>query len=291
MADAPAHSRRPPDLRREAKGASGSATHWGEVAEWYDRWVGDEGSDYQREVIMPGVSRLLDRRKGESGEYRVLDLGCGQGVLGRFLAREGYRVVGIDAAEPLVAKARQRNDNDGLPINYILADATQLFDEAGRPRVKILPESFDAVTVVLAIQNITPITAVWRATHRLLKPGGKLIVVMMHPCFRVPQHADWHFDAEANVQSRLVRRYLTSTDVKIKMHPSQAALGKKAPVTTHFHRPLQAYINTLGNAGLYIDHMEEWVSHRLDEAGPHKAAKDAARKEIPMFMAIRARKL
>lgn len=289
VADTKATARRS-QVRPEASGGRRSPTHWGEVAEWYDRFVGDDGSDFQREVIMPGVSRLLEHRNAQ-GEYLVLDLGCGQGVLGRFLAREGCRVVGVDAAEPLIAKARQRNKADNLPINYVVADVTRLFEETGRPRVNVQPNLFDAVTVVLAIQNITPLSAVWQACQRLLKPNGKLIVVMMHPCFRVPQHADWHYDVDAQVQSRLVSKYMSSLDVQIKMHPSYKAQGKKPPVTTHFHRPLQAYINTLGNAGLYVDHMEEWVSPRTDEPGPHKAAKDAARKEIPMFLAIRARKM
>ncbi|MBT9177330.1 MAG: Malonyl-(acyl-carrier protein) O-methyltransferase [Firmicutes bacterium] len=276
------------DAKATARGGHGKATHWGEVAEWYDRMVGDDGSDFQREVIMPGVARMLEHRKAQ-GEYLVLDLGCGQGVLGRFLARAGCRVVGIDAAEPLIAKARQRNQTDKLPISYIAADITRLLDEAGRPRVNVLPASFDAVTVVLAIQNITPLSAVWQACHRLLKPNGKLVVVLMHPCFCVPQHADWHY--EARVQSRLVSKYMSSLDVEIKMHPSYTAQGKKPPVTTHFHRPLQAYINTLGNAGLFVDHMEEWTSSRTDEPGPHKEAKDAARKEIPLFLSLRARKM
>lgn len=289
VADAKAAVRHAHDAPKE-RGERGRTTHWGEVAEWYDRLVGDEGSDFQREVIMPGVLRMLEHRKAHASEYLVLDLACGQGVLGRFLAREGCRVVAIDAAEPLVARARQRNKTDKLPINYVVADVTKLLDETGRPRLSLLPESFDAVTVVLAIQNITPLSAVWQACHRLLKPNGRLVVVMMHPCFRVPQHADWHYDYDAKVQSRIVRKYMSSLDVQIKMHPSHTAHGKKPPVTTHFHRPLQAYINTLGNAGLYLDHMEEWTSPKTDEPGPHKAAKDAARKEIPMFMAIRARK-
>jgi len=107
----------------------------------------------------------------------------------------------------------------------------------------------------------------------------------------VPQHADWHYDPSAKLQSRLISRYMNSIDVKIKVHPSHIAQGQKSPVTTHFHRPLQAYINTLGNAGLYVDHMEEWTSPKIDEPGPHKPAKDTARKEIPLFMAIRARKV
>src|SRR5687767_5796177 len=47
--------------------ASGPRTDWGgpEVAEWYDRLVGEEGSEYHREVVLPGVTLLLALRPGE----------------------------------------------------------------------------------------------------------------------------------------------------------------------------------------------------------------------------------
>lgn len=48
---------------------------------WYDKLVGDEGSDYHRNVILPAALKLLDLKAGE----RVLDLCCGQGILTRSL--------------------------------------------------------------------------------------------------------------------------------------------------------------------------------------------------------------
>src|SRR4051794_4593093 len=74
-------------------------THWSGVADWYDRLVGDEGSEYQREVIIPGVMRMLGiKDRSERTAMRVLDLACGQGVLCRKLTNAGCQVVGIDAA-------------------------------------------------------------------------------------------------------------------------------------------------------------------------------------------------
>jgi hypothetical protein len=63
-------------------------THWGPVAQWYDELVGDEGSEYQREVIWPGLLRMLDLKRGEGRKLAVLDLagacgdggGCGEGT-------------------------------------------------------------------------------------------------------------------------------------------------------------------------------------------------------------------
>jgi 2-polyprenyl-3-methyl-5-hydroxy-6-metoxy-1,4-benzoquinol methylase len=289
------HSRGTRDQRsRPQRGAGTGAgetgvTHWGEVAEWYDALVGAEGSEYHREVILPGILRMLSV-KGERAEgMRVLDLACGQGVLARKLAAMGVRVTGVDAARPLIEAAERRNEADRLPIHYLTADATKLLTESGELVKPLEAGAFDAVMIVLAIQNITPLSPVWQACRRLLKAEGKLIVVMMHPCFRIPQQSDWYWDEKTQTQPRLVRQYLSSAPITIETHPGKAAHGKGSPATTHFHRPLQAYINTLGSAGLLVDHVEEWASHKTSQAGPRKAALDRARKEIPMFLAVRAR--
>jgi 2-polyprenyl-3-methyl-5-hydroxy-6-metoxy-1,4-benzoquinol methylase len=281
-------------------------THWAEVADWYDDLVGDEGSEYHREVILPGILRLLEPTQKSphsstpkskiqnpklkiNSPLHILDLACGQGVLCRKLAALGHQLIGIDAAAPLIAAANQRNQADQLPIRYLLGDATRLRSAEGILIDGLPPESFDAITIVLAIQNIAPLSPVWQACRALLKPGGSLILVMMHPCFRIPKQSDWHWDNASSTQSRLVRQYLTSANIEIQTHPGRAAHGKDDAATTHFHRPLQAYINTLGNAGLLIDHIEEWPSHKKSQPGPRQAALDQARKEIPMFLALRAR--
>jgi SAM-dependent methyltransferase len=220
---------------------------------------------------------------------RVADVACGQGVLARKLAAMGARVTGVDAARELIEAAQRRNAADKLSIEYVTADATKLLAENGELVEPLEAGAFDAVTIVLAIQNITPLSPVWQACRRMLKAQGKLVVVMMHPCFRIPKRSDWWWDEKTQTQPRVVRQYLTSAPIPIETHPGKAAHGKGSPTTTHFHRPLQAYINTLGSAGLLVDHVEEWASHKTSQTGPRKAALDAARKEIPMFLAVRAR--
>jgi hypothetical protein len=89
------------------------------------------------------------------------------------------------------------------------------------------------------------------------------------------------------VQYRRVDRYLLPRKSPIVTHP-----GKTPDVYTWtFHKPLEAYVRALRNAGLLIDALEEWPSHKTSEAGPRAAAENAARKEIPMFMGIRAVKV
>jgi hypothetical protein len=70
-------------------------------------------------------------------------------------------------------------------------------------------------------------------------------------------------------------------------HPGQ----RDQTYTWTFHRPIESYAKSLRNAGLLIDAMEEWPSHKTSTSGPRAAAENAARKEIPMFLAIRAIKI
>lgn len=288
------HSRPQPAARKPAPQppTTKQPTHWQNVADWYDTLVGDEGSEYHREVIIPGLFRMLDLKNfGESGapSARILDIACGQGAISRALAQRGCHVVGFDAATALVESAQRRNVMDHLPIDYFIADATKINERLATP--PLAPASFDAAILILAIQNISPLSPVWQAAAALLKPGAPLIVVLMHPCFRNPKKTHWGWDDENHLQYRRVDEYLTSSKIDIQTHPGKAAHGKSEETTPHFHRPMQAYINTLGGAGLFVDHMEEWPSHKTSEPGPRAEALNKSRKEIPMFLALRARNL
>jgi ubiquinone/menaquinone biosynthesis C-methylase UbiE len=242
------------------------------VAEWYDRLVGEAGSEYHREVVLPGVLRLLAPKPGD----RAIDIACGQGVLCRVLHDRGVRVTGVDAAAELIRAARERGPAD---IAYRVGDAREL---------DALPaDGFDAASCVLAIQNIHPIQPVFAAAARVLRPGGRLVVVMMHPGFRGSKETSWGWDDQAKVQFRRVDRYLLPRKTPIVTHPGK----DPGQYTWTFHKPLEAYVKALRGAGLLIDAIEEWPSHKTSTSGPRAAAENVARKEIPMFMAIRAIKV
>jgi hypothetical protein len=67
--------------------------------------------------------------------------------------------------------------------------------------------------------------------------------------------------------------------------------GKSGDYTWTFHKPIEAYVKALRNAGLLVDVLEEWPSHKVSTSGPRAAAENTARKEIPMFLAIRGVKV
>lgn len=273
-----------------ADGPRGADTSWEQVAEWYDQMQGDAGeagSDHYREVILPGTIRLVQPTAG----MRVLDVGCGQGIVSRALAGLGAEVLGIDASPGLIEAAKARGSEGGR-ARYGAGDAGAL-EAAVQSLGAGGPGSFDASACVMALGNIEPLEPVFRGVSALLKPGGRFVAVISHPCFRAPGQTSWGWDDAGRSQYRRVDGYLSSGQHKIDMHPGLAAHGKAGgdAVTWSFHRPIQTYVRLLAGAGLMIDAVEEWSSRRVSQPGPRAAAEDRARREIPLFLALRAVKV
>ena len=254
-----------------AKPKKPETTSWGGVAEWYDNHLETDKDSYQEKVISPALIRLLDIKKG----MRVLDLACGQGFFSRKFAEKGASVTGADIGEELIAVAKKRSPN----IPFYATPAHKLGFAQG--------ETFDAVVIVLAIQNIGNMLEVFKEAGRVLKPGGRMILVMNHPAFRIPRRSSWGFSEAEKKQYRRIDGYLSESMVPIVMHPGQA----KSESTISYHRSLQDYSKALVKAGFAITRLEEWISHKKSQTGPRQEAEDTARKEIPLFLMLEVKKI
>lgn len=261
---------------------------WNDVAEWYANLVGGGGSDHHEKLVLPGVKRMLAAKRGLS----LLDVACGEGRLCRDMAAVGVRCAGVDAARDLVQAAREQAKAipSGDRPEYFVGDARDL-QAALKSRTP--HTAFDLATCVLALMNIDPMLPVMRGVAANLKRGGRFVIVLLHPAFRSPGQTSWGWETDgankaATKQYRRVDSYMTPTPRDIVMNPGQAAHGKPAVTTTTWHRPLHAYVKALVEAGFTIDAMEEWTSHRKSDSGPRATEENLARREIPMFMAIRA---
>ncbi|HKV84776.1 MAG TPA: class I SAM-dependent methyltransferase, partial [Ktedonobacterales bacterium] len=143
-----------------------------DYAEWYDRYVRDEA--IYRDVVLPSMLALIGEVAGE----KVLDLACGQGWLTRELARREARMTGVDVSAELLALARRYEAEEPLGITYIQDDAQTLSRiEAG---------AFAGVVSTLALMDIPDLEATLRATRRVMRPGGWLVISLTHPCFQSP---------------------------------------------------------------------------------------------------------
>ena len=125
------------------------------------------------------------------------------------------------------------------------------------------------------------------ASPGTLRPDGRFVLVMMHPSFRGPKETSWGWDEAKNVQFRRVEPLSHARKTPITTHPGKAPDG----YTWSFHKPLELYVKTLVKAGLLIDALEEWPSHKSSDSGPRAKAENLARKEIPMFLALQVRKI
>lgn len=246
------------------------STSWGSVAGWYDELLEKEGT-YQKEVILPNLLRLVEPRPGKT----VVDLACGQGFFSRALAAKGAKVLASDISKELIEIAKKQSMKN---IDYQVAPAQRAdFVKSG---------TADAVVIVLAMQNIENVLEVLKECARILKPTGKLFLVLNHPAFRVPKASDWQYDEKLGIQYRRVAEYLSEAKIPIEMHPGK----KTGEETITFHRPLQLYFKHLAKTGFCVKRLEEWETHKKSTPGPRAKAEDRAKKEIPMFLMLEANK-
>jgi ubiquinone/menaquinone biosynthesis C-methylase UbiE len=245
-------------------------TSWNKVAGWYDKLVGDRGSDYHQQVIIPGALELLAPQRDE----KILDVACGQGVFCRALAETGAQVTGIDNAPQLIQSAQRRSSH--INIKYYVADATNL--------KRFTPMSFDAVCCIMAIQNIESLEKAIAEFARVLKIGGRLLLIMNHPCFRIPRQSGWGNDEQRKLQYRRIDSYISEMKIPIQMHPGAAPDIH----TWSFHRPLTKYFGELHKNQLLVSQLEEWSSHRQSLPGSSARSENRARQEIPLFLALLA---
>jgi ubiquinone/menaquinone biosynthesis C-methylase UbiE len=249
-------------------------TSWDAVAYWYDGWVGARGSEHHREVAVPA---LIDLLAPQPGEY-ILDVGAGQGVLAPYIARSGANYTGVDASPRLIRLAQQRHDKQG---RFLVGDARNLSALA-----ELHQAEFDGVTFLLSIQDMDPLDAVLRSAAWALKPGGRVVLLLTHPAFRIPRQSGWGWDEGRKLHFRRVDSYLTPLAVPMKSLP-----GKTEAATRSFHRPLGAYINALAEAGPLVEQMDEIPAHKIAAPQSSVQAAHRARQEIPLFLGLRARKV
>jgi len=241
-------------------------TSWGKVSDWYDLHLSEDDT-YHAKVILPNLLRLVGPKKG----IKILDLACGQGFFSAEFVKAGAEVFGVDIGAELIARAKEK-----IP-------GAKFFVSPAHKLSFIADSSIDTVVCSLAIQNIENISEVFREVKKKLKPEGKFILVLNHPAFRIPGASAWGFDEMSGKQYRRIDSYLSESKHEIDMHPG--AKDKK-DITVSFHRPLQVWFKTLGNAGFAVTRLEEWISHRESEKGPRKTAEDTARKEFPLFLCV-----
>lgn len=242
---------------------------WDASEPWYTSCVGEKGHHYHQAVILPNALRLLGKFTS------LLDLGCGQGVLARHLPKT-VEYIGIDTSNALIESAK--TFAAGPHIRFLLADASC--------ELQIDKKDFDRATLILSLQNMEQGARAIEAAARHLKKGGKLLIVLNHPCFRIPRQSGWGIDEQKKLQYRRINSYMSPLKIPIQTHPGK---GKHSKTTISYHHSLSDYSNWLNGQKFAIEAIEEWCSDKKSEGAKAKM-EDRARREIPLFLAILAKK-
>lgn len=227
------------------------AASWtAKAAEWH-RQVGLDGDRNRRHNSDPVLWRLL----GDVAGQDVLDAGCGTGYLARKLHLQGARVTAVDVAEGMVAHTRE-----------LLGDAVQARVDDASALATVPDASMDAVVSNYVLMDLEDLPGAARAMARVLRPGGRAIVVVLHPCFVNEDGPERLGDGTVRYAWR--QPYLDPRHITEEW-------GHFTTPFHRFHRPLQDYIGAFLGAGLRLTALEEPAAE--DREGMTEAEVEQAR--------------
>jgi 2-polyprenyl-6-hydroxyphenyl methylase / 3-demethylubiquinone-9 3-methyltransferase len=126
-------------------------------------------------VRIAWIVQRATRRFSATAGLRLLDVGCGAGLLAEALARRGFDVLGLDAATEAIAAARAHAAGQGLPVTYRPGVAEELLAEGLR---------FPIITALEVIEHVPDPRAFLAILAALLEPGGLLFLSTLN---RTPQ--------------------------------------------------------------------------------------------------------
>lgn len=203
------------------------------ISDWYVRWVDQES------WVHPTLSGHLFSMTGDITGSSILDLGCGEGIFSRAMARAGAKVTGVDVSIAMLNYARSRTHAD-LDVTYLQEDAQSLdaFNDC----------IFDGAICMLALMDIPDLAGAFRAVRRTVKDDGWLVVAITHPCFAGP-HASW--SGQGSGSGCVVTTYLSEGQWF-----SKSVGGLRSQVGA-WRRTLSTYLNTAREAGWDIETMLE----------------------------------
>jgi SAM-dependent methyltransferase len=223
---------------------------WERRADEWTAWARTPGHDVHFALLnWPAFERLLP-----APGRLTLDLGCGEGRLGRLLQTAGHRLVGLDSSPTLAGLAR----GSGSYERVLDADAGAI------------PLDDDTVDLVVAFMSLhdmdDPATAIAECA-RVLEPGGRLCAAIVHPLNRPEDRMANYFEHQRAADSVEVDG-LTMTFESIE-------------------RPLEYYTRALEQAGLVIEALRE---PRPDTATVEAEPRLAPAAHRPFFLHLRCRR-
>ncbi|SRR6266498_543673 len=213
-----------------------ASRNWEMNASFWIRIIRERLDPYRTEL----TDNVLLNEVGPAGGQRILDAGCGEGYMSRLLARRGASVVGVDSCKGLIQAAQDLNDTERLDISYDVGDVGAL----------ALPDTtFDVVVCNHLINDLADPSIPFQEFARVLKGGGRVVILMLHPCFYVSRSTEQRSGGEL-ISSEYFRVR------RIEQHFEVVGITSPATVVAWI-RPLESYCKLLFDAGFSISGLQE----------------------------------
>ena len=132
------------------------------------RWWDPSGEFKPLHDINPLRLGWVQRIVGDLRGKRILDVGCGGGILSESMAASGARVTGIDLSDKALGVARLHKLESGADVEYRLVAAETLAAES--------PGAYDVVTCMEMLEHVPEPASVVAAVATLVKPGGTVVI-------------------------------------------------------------------------------------------------------------------
>lgn len=256
--------------RHHPEKTSQNHTGWGGVAKWYQGIVGTQGHYYHQQIVIPGVKRLLQLQSDDS----LVDFGCGQGIFASQMPKSAS-YLGIDVSSELITLAQKQFGNSNTHFTT---------KDLSKP-LPVPTKTYSHALFMLSLQNISEPGQALQTARKFLVAGGIVVIVLNHPCFRIPRQSGWGSDPQTKQQFRWINRYLSPLKIPITMNPGSKQ-SQSLKTTWSFHHSLADYSALFQEAGFTISLIEEWTSNK-ESVGKAAKMENRARSEFPLFMAIK----
>jgi ubiquinone/menaquinone biosynthesis C-methylase UbiE len=237
---------------------------WDLAADAYAEGQASGLDHYRYEFFGPAHVALC----GDVQGVRLLDVGCGSGYFAREMASRGARVTGIDISPRMIANASEQEKASPLGIAYQAVDAAEVSSA-------FEPASFDMATSCLALQDMPDPARVLRSIQRTLRPGGRFVASIEHPCTNPPFRV-WERDASRRKRWLCIDRYFDRGPREYTWSRWPGAF-----TTTANHAPLEDWFGWIVDAGFQVRAVRE---PRPEESAirARPALADATR--VPYFL-------
>ncbi|MDM8565742.1 bifunctional 2-polyprenyl-6-hydroxyphenol methylase/3-demethylubiquinol 3-O-methyltransferase UbiG [Candidatus Halobeggiatoa sp. HSG11] len=130
------------------------------------RWWDPESEFKPLHDINPLRLGYIEKYEKNLADKKILDVGCGGGILSESLAQRGAKVTGIDMSETPLNIAKLHLHETGLEVNYRQITVEELATES--------PNSFDVITCMEMLEHVPDPASVVTSCYKLLKPEGKI---------------------------------------------------------------------------------------------------------------------